>query len=95
MAQYNEQDFPEYTVLVANTPQQIGSGPVYIGKIITTATVTGSVTLSDSATTASGSPLLFSRATPTAGDIFELNIRCKQGAWVVPGTAGVVVVTWR
>lgn len=95
MPQFTEMDWPNYTVLTAATPAAIAPGPCTIHRIITTATVTGSVTLSDSLTTASGTPLLFSVATPAAGSSIELNIRCKQGAWVSPGSAGTIVVIWR
>lgn len=84
-----------HTELVANTPAAIGPGAgVRIRKIVITATLTGTLTVSDSNTTASSTPLVLAATTPALGTIFELNLRMKNGCWVVPGSAGTCSVYW-
>ncbi len=91
---YNSQYAHNHTELVANTPAAIGQGPgVHIARIVITATLTGTLSVFDNATAASG-PLLLAATTPALGTIYELRVRCKFGCWVVPGTAGTCSVYW-
>jgi len=83
-----------YTVVASNTPVNIGGGTaVHIKKVVVTGTITGTVTVADSAVSAA-TPLLFSATTPAIGTIFELDLRTKYGCWVVPGTGGTLCVYW-
>ncbi len=91
----NKLDFyaNNHTELAANTPAAIGAGPgVHIKKVVITATLTGNLAVYDGTST-SGNLLLLA-ATPAAGVVYDLHIRCKFGCWVVPGTAGTCSVYW-
>jgi len=53
-----------------------------------TGTITGSITIYDNPSAASGPVLWVSAANPTVGSYIILDIPAKFGVWVVPGSAG-------
>jgi hypothetical protein len=61
-------------------------------KVVVTTTVTGTITIYDHPSAASGTVLYASAANPAAGTVVDLNVRAKQGMWVVPGSAGAFLV---
>ena len=86
-------NYPNYTVIGSNTPAAVSPGPTLLGAIIPLTAITGTVSINDSPSDNSGT-LIFSQATPTVGTPIPLNFRTKKGAWLTPGTAGSVLVTW-
>lgn len=88
-----------HTELAANTPRAIGpngastaSPGVKIARINITATLTGNLAVYDGSDTTGA--LLLLAATPAAGTQYDMHVRCKNGCWVVPGTAGTASVFW-
>lgn len=79
----------EVTGGVAET---VKSGPGWLGRIIVTATLTGTLTCYDN-TAASGTKL-FEVAAPTIGTIYDLGVPFNVGLHVVPGTAGTLIVVY-
>ena len=55
-------------------------------KIVVTAAVTGSITIYDNPSAASGT-ILFTATTPAVG-IIPVDVPAKTGMWCVPGSAG-------
>lgn len=83
-----------YVIFVANTPAAVKVGRGFLHRIIITATITGTITVNDNPTAASG-PLLFtSAAAPAVGTVIEVNVPFNTGAWLVPGTAGTCVAVY-
>lgn len=82
-----------HTELVANTPAAIGpAGPVDIAQVVVTATITGTLSIYDGQSTSG--KLIYAATTPALGVVALLNVRCTNGCWVVPGTAGTCSVFW-
>jgi hypothetical protein len=85
-----------HTELAGNTPAAVGpAGSVLIAKVVVTVALSaGSLIVYDGGS-ASGALIYESVATPTAGTVADLHVRCKNGCWVVPGTGtGNVSVYW-
>jgi len=51
-------------------------------------TITGSITVYDNPTAASGALLYVSPANATVGTFIVIDVPAKYGMWVVPGSAG-------
>lgn len=51
-------------------------------------TITGSITIYDNPSAATGPLLYVSPSAPTVGTFINLDIPAKFGMWVVPGSAG-------
>lgn len=66
----------------------------FVGKVIVTAAITGSITVYDATAATAGKEVYVSAATPAIGTVVDLGIRCKEGIHVEPGTAGTVVVAF-
>lgn len=64
-----------------------------IAKIVVTAAVTGSLTIYDNPSAASGQILYVSPATPGVG-IIPLDIPARSGIFLVPGSAGAGIVVY-
>jgi hypothetical protein len=65
-----------------------------IAKIVVTAAVTGSLTIYDNPSAASGTILYVSAATPAVGTILVLDIPARSGIFLVPGSAGAGIVVY-
>jgi hypothetical protein len=63
-------------------------------KIVVTAAVTGSITVYDNPSAASGNILFVSPAAPTVGTEYVIDVPAKTGMWCVPGSAGGFNVIW-
>lgn len=59
-----------------------------LAKLVITAAITGSITIYDNPSAASGTILYVSAATPAVGSIIVLDIPAKTGIYLVPGSAG-------
>lgn len=59
-----------------------------LAKIVVTASVTGSITIYDNPTAASGTIVYVSAATPAIGTVIPIDVPFRTGAWCVPGSAG-------
>lgn len=62
--------------------------PGVLARVVITATLTGSITVNDNASAASGNLLWVSPAAPTIGQIFDIMIPAVNGIFVTPGSAG-------
>ena len=62
--------------------------PGRLAKIVVTAAVTGSITIYDNPSAASGNVIYVSPAAPTLGTILVIDVPARTGMWCVPGTAG-------
>lgn len=83
-----------YQVFVANTPAAVKVGRGVLHHILITATLTGSITIFDNPTAASGPLLYTSAATPAVGTVLILELPFTLGCWIVPGTAGTLVAVY-
>jgi len=63
-----------------------------LAKIVVTAAITGSVTIYDNPSAASGT-VLFTATTPAVG-IVPIDVPAKTGMWCVPGSAGAFNVVF-
>jgi hypothetical protein len=59
-----------------------------LAKIVVTATLTGSVTIYDNPSAASGNIIYVSAANPTVGTVLPIDVPARSGMWCVPGSAG-------
>lgn len=59
-----------------------------LAKLVITAAITGSITIYDNPSAASGTILYVSAATPAVGSIIVLDIPAKTGIYLVPGSGG-------
>jgi len=64
-----------------------------IAKIVVTAAITGTLTIYDNPSAASGQILYVSAATPGVG-IIPLDIPARSGIFLVPGSAGAGIVVY-
>jgi hypothetical protein len=64
-----------------------------IAKIVVTAAITGSLTIYDNPSAASGQILYVSAATPGVG-IIPIDIPARSGIFLVPGSAGAGIVVY-
>jgi len=59
-----------------------------LAKIVITGTVTGSITIYDNPTAASGNIIYVSPSAPAVGQILVIDVPARTGMWCVPGSAG-------
>ena len=59
-----------------------------LAKVVVTATVTGSITIYDNPSAASGNVIFVSPSAPTVGTEFVIDVPARTGMWCVPGSAG-------
>jgi len=67
--------------------------PGRIAKIVVTVAVTGSLTIYDNPSAASGQILYVSAATPGVG-IIPIDIPARSGIFLVPGSAGAGIIVY-
>jgi hypothetical protein len=84
----------DYRIVTGGTPLAVKARPGVLGTISVTSAVTGSVTVHDNPSAASG-PLIYSAATPAVGTVVALNFRCHFGIFVTCGSAGTVAVSFQ
>lgn len=77
-------DYVVFTTTAAAVKARAGR----LAKIVVTATVTGSITIYDNPSAASGNVIYVSPAAPTAGTVLTVDVPAKTGMWCVPGSAG-------
>jgi len=61
--------------------------PGRLAKIVITAAVTGTITIYDNPSAASGT-VLYVSATPPVGPVIPIDVPARSGMWCVPGSAG-------
>lgn len=76
------------TVAFATTNGVAKALPGVLARVIVTATLTGSITCYDNASTNSGTVLWVSAANPTIGQIFDIMAPAVNGIFVTTGSAG-------
>jgi hypothetical protein len=59
-----------------------------LAKIVILSTITGSITIYDNPSAASGALLYVSPAAPTVGTVLPIDVPARAGMWCVPGTGG-------
>jgi len=86
---------PDSYTAFTTTAGAAKAGAGRLGRLHVTANVTGTITIYDNATAASGTILYASPANPTVGTVTDLGgLRAKYGVWVVPGSAGSFLLTY-
>jgi hypothetical protein len=70
----------------------IKARPGRIAKLVVTSAVTGSITIYDNPSAASGT-VLFTATTPAVG-IVPIDIPAKTGIYLVPGSAGAGILVY-
>lgn len=65
-----------------------------VATISVTATVTGSITVYDNPSAASGNLVYASAANPTIGTVIQIDFPCRKGIFVTPGSAGSIAVAY-
>jgi hypothetical protein len=81
---YSGQNYAPFTT----TAGAAKARPGHLVQIVVTSAVTGSITIYDNPSAASGNILYISPAAPTAGQVLPIGMPARSGMWVVPGTAG-------
>ena len=66
----------------------IKARPGRLMKIMVTATVTGSITVYDNPSAASGNIIYISASAPAVGQLLVIDVPARSGMWCVPGSAG-------
>ena len=84
----------DYRIVTGGTPQAVKARPGVLGVISVTSAVTGSVTVYDNPSAATGN-LIYSAATPAVGTVVTLNFPCRAGIFVTCGSAGTVAVSFQ
>jgi hypothetical protein len=82
-----------YTPFAA-APLVIKAGPGRLARVVVTTSVTGNLTIYDNPSAASGT-VLFSAVAPTAPNSFLVDLPVKTGIYLVPGSAGVGIVSFQ
>ena len=80
-------------VAFTTTNVAIKTRPGRLAKIVVTVAVTGTLTIYDNPSAASGTILYVSAATPGVG-VIPLDIPAKTGIFMVPGSAGAGIVVF-
>lgn len=87
----------DLTVAIAAgvTSAAVRTGPGRLRKITVTATGTAGTTFYDSTTGANGTVLFATKAAPTIGDVYDVNLPAALGIWAVgvTGSAALTVST--
>jgi hypothetical protein len=77
------------------TAGAVRAGACRLSRVHVTANITGTITIYDNASAASGPVLFATPANPQAGTVYDLGgLRARWGAWVVPGSAGKFLITF-
>lgn len=76
----------------ATTGIPVKARPGRIAKLVVTAAVTGSITIYDNPSAATGT-VLFTATTPAVG-ITVLDIPARSGIYLVPGSAGAGILVY-
>ena len=86
---------PESYSAFTTTAGAARAGATRLGRLHVTSNVTGTITIYDNATAASGTILYASAANPTVGTVVDFGgLRAKYGVWVVTGSAGTFLITF-
>jgi len=81
---YSGQSYAAFTTVAGAIKARAGR----LSKIIVTSTVTGSITIYDNPSAASGNIIYVSASAPAAGQVIVIDVPARTGMWCVPGSAG-------
>ena len=81
---YTGADYAPFTTVAGVVKARAGR----LAKVVVTATLTGSITIYDNPSAASGTIVWVSPGAPTVGTEFVIDVPAKTGMWCVPGSAG-------
>lgn len=85
----------DYAVFAVSTSGAAKARPGYLQKIVVNGALTGTVTVHDNPSAASGDVLYASAAGPAAGTVIDLGIKAKRGIFVTVGAGtGPVLVSF-
>ena len=76
------------------TPGAIKNRGGRLVQIVVVSSITGTITIYDNPSAASGTILYTSPTTPTAGQVLPIGMPARSGMWCVPGSAGAFNVVY-